>query len=119
LKKIPILPSQWISILQFIDITSKCEHVDVEYVFRFLLHSNAFEFCSSYELKYVNSTPNLELNIFKHHFYKLKNSAHLKGLAPAKNQPKSIEDLTKSERVMSMLEFKKALIEDELTEVCV
>ena len=54
LSKIPVLPSQWISILQFIDVTSKCEHVDVEYVFRFLLHSNAFEFCSSYEIKYVN-----------------------------------------------------------------
>ena len=28
-----------------------------------------------------------------------------------------MEDFTKSERVMSMFEFKKALIEDEITEV--
>ena len=34
---------------------NEAEHVDVEYVFRYLLYSDAFEFCSSYELKYVRT----------------------------------------------------------------
>ena len=47
--KISVTPQQWISILQFIDIINQAEHVDVEYCFRYLLYSDAFEFCSVFE----------------------------------------------------------------------
>ena len=47
--QVPITPNQWIQILQFVDVINQAKHVDVEYVFRYLLHSDAFEFCSSYE----------------------------------------------------------------------
>ena len=47
-----------------------------------------------------------------------KNSGHLKALSGQRqHNPKNMEDFTKSERVMSMFEFKKAIIEDEITEV--
>lgn len=58
--KIPMTPTQWIQILQFIDTINQAEHVDVEYVFRHLLHSDAFEFSSVYEIE--TNIPNLKGN---------------------------------------------------------
>ncbi|RNA27823.1 snRNA-activating complex subunit 1 [Brachionus plicatilis] len=44
--KVPVSTEQWIQILKFVDFLNQAEHVDAEYVFRHLLHSDAFEFCS-------------------------------------------------------------------------
>ena len=51
-------------------MTNEAEHVDVEYVFRYLLYSDAFEFCSSYELKYVRTTILICIRIEKLAFFK-------------------------------------------------
>ena len=46
--KIQVTQLQWLEILSFIGcITIKEENADVEYIFRFLLHSDAFDFCAT------------------------------------------------------------------------
>lgn len=56
--KIPVTPVQWVEILSFIDTINQAEHFDVEYVFRHLLHSDAFEFPSTFELTNVSDDSN-------------------------------------------------------------
>lgn len=48
--QISVTPNNWIKTLEFVDVINQAEHVDVEYIFRFLLHSDAFEFSSVYEI---------------------------------------------------------------------
>jgi hypothetical protein len=48
--KIQVTPNQWISILEFISIMNQRSVQEPEYVFRRLLHSDAFEFCTEIEL---------------------------------------------------------------------
>ena len=50
-------------------------------------------------------------------FFFFKNMGHLKGVTFQKHQIKPSEDLTKTEKAMSMSEFKKVVLEDEIVEV--
>jgi hypothetical protein len=96
--KIPVSTEQWIEILQFIDIINQADHTDVEYVFRFLLYNDAFEFCSTYEIIHRNSTY----------------------LKPSHKMPKAnVDDVTvKSDnKLMNMSDFKNLVFGDELAEV--
>ena len=46
--KIQVTQNQWLEILKFIgEITQNEENADIDYIFRFLLHSDAFEFCAT------------------------------------------------------------------------
>lgn len=60
-EKIPVTPKQWIQILKFINEISQAEHVDVEHSFRYLVHSDGFEFCSSFELENVGDLTKIDL----------------------------------------------------------
>lgn len=53
--QISVTPNNWIKTLEFVDVINQAEHVDVEYIFRFLLHSDAFEFSSVYEIVLFSS----------------------------------------------------------------
>lgn len=90
--KVAVTPAQWINILQFIDLINQAEHVDVEYVFRYLVHSDAFEFSSTYEIE--NSIPSLKTNY--------KNLKH--------SDQENID-----EGPLNMKEFAGSILADDLT----
>ncbi|CAF0824086.1 unnamed protein product [Brachionus calyciflorus] len=96
-QKIPVTPLHWIEILKFIDFINQAEHVDVEYSFRYLLHSDAFEFCSSFEIK------NRSISTFK------VGNQH-------KNPLRINNEETSTDFQLNMTDFKEIVFNDELNE---
>ena len=95
--KIPVTCDQWSKIIEFIHIMSNQRaEKDIEFIFRYLLHSKAFEYCSDQELK----QPNL---------YNLKTNRELK-----KSKPSSA---TNQKSQADMEKFVAETFEDELIDV--
>ena len=109
---------QWIKILKYVAIVNEKGHVDIEYVFRFLLHSNAFEFSSEQEFVSVTVSFHVCMSITQRLLLnKQENFYNLKAVKGHKKATKTQEKETKKETDEQIEHFKSLVFHDELLEV--